>query len=47
MPVLDMVALIPAGATGLIDLAVTFYGETEPVARLVEFSVAVVALRIH
>jgi hypothetical protein len=42
-----MVALIPAGAPGLTGLAVTYYGETEPAARLVEFSVAAAALRIH
>jgi hypothetical protein len=39
-----MVALIPAGRDGLTDVAVTYYGETEPAARLVEFSVAAAAL---
>jgi hypothetical protein len=39
-----MVALLPAGATGLTDTAVTYYGETEPAARLSEFSVAAAAL---
>jgi hypothetical protein len=37
MPVLDMVALIPVGRDGLTGLAVIYYGETWPAARLVEF----------
>jgi hypothetical protein len=47
MPVLDIGRAAPRWRDGLIDLAVTYYGETEPAARLVEFSVAVVALCIH